>query len=473
MQSMTGGYWLKVSLDLLLLWVAALLAWYLRYKAQLFRVVEPSFYQPASAYFGLFSLLAIAYLVAAYANGVYQRVRGQLFLDEMVRIGNSVTISIVLLMATTFGLQPLAFSRLLFLYCAVLVMVFLALSRVVWRSVLAYFRARGRFVDRVLVVGGGETGRAVMRTLAAQPNLGYAVVGYLSETPEGNGSDMGRIRLLGGLMHLNDVLNREQIDDVIVALPWSQQEAIRQVTRICLNRGIRPQIVPDIFQLNVNRVDVNMLGSLPLLGIKDQTISRGGQIVKRLIDIALTLLLMLAGLLPFLIIGLLIKLDSPGPVLFTQTRIGLRGRAFKVYKFRTMVMDAEDRKAELLAYNEASGPLFKMRNDPRRTRVGRWLRMFSVDEFPQLINVLRGEMSLIGPRPGLPEEIEQYEPWQMQRLEIRPGITGLSQVSGRSELSFDETCLLDIYYIENWSLSLDLTILLRTIPFVLSARGAY
>jgi lipopolysaccharide/colanic/teichoic acid biosynthesis glycosyltransferase len=177
---------------------------------------------------------------------------------------------------------------------------------------------------------------------------------------------------------------------------------------------------------------------------------------------------------PFLIlIALAIRLDSPGPVVFTQRRVGEAGRPFAMYKFRSMCLGAEEQQAEIRGLNQATGPLFKIRADPRLTRVGRLLRRSSLDELPQFINVLRGEMSIVGPRPGLPPEVAQYEVWQRQRLEVPPGITGLWQVSGRSDLSFDEMCLLDVYYIENWSLGLDLTIMLRTIPRMLFADGAY
>jgi exopolysaccharide biosynthesis polyprenyl glycosylphosphotransferase len=196
-------------------------------------------------------------------------------------------------------------------------------------------------------------------------------------------------------------------------------------------------------------------------------------VAKRVLDIVLTVLVLLVLWPVFLLVAIAIKLDSPGPILFTQIRIGQDGRPFKVYKFRSMVADAEDSLPHLNGLNEASGPLFKIKDDPRRTRVGRWLRKLSIDEFPQLINVLRGEMSWVGPRPALPNEVEKYEAWQRQRLEVPQGMTGLPQISGRSDLTFDEVCLLDIYYIENWSLSLDLTILLRTIPQVLFGRGAY
>jgi exopolysaccharide biosynthesis polyprenyl glycosylphosphotransferase len=195
--------------------------------------------------------------------------------------------------------------------------------------------------------------------------------------------------------------------------------------------------------------------------------------VKRAIDIALTVLVSPVVLCVSAVIAVAIKLDSPGPIVFAQMRMGSGGRTFPVYKFRTMVNDAEARKAELVDQNEADGPIFKIRNDPRRTRVGQFLRRTSLDELPQLWNILRGEMSWVGPRPATPDEVDRYLPWHMRRLAAKPGLTGLWQVSGRSDTTFEEMVRLDIYYVEHWSVLMDLRILLQTIPTVLSGRGAY
>jgi exopolysaccharide biosynthesis polyprenyl glycosylphosphotransferase len=225
--------------------------------------------------------------------------------------------------------------------------------------------------------------------------------------------------------------------------------------------------------MSLSRVDVNDLGGIPIIGVRKTVIGRWQRAVKRLMDVALATT---GGALalPFMgLIGLAIKLDSPGPVVFRQLRVGNGGRQFWCYKFRSMYEGAERDLERLRERNEADGAFFKIRDDPRRTRVGRWLRRTSLDELPQLYNVLRGEMSLVGPRPPLSSEVAQYEAWQMRRLEVAPGITGLWQVSGRSGVSFDEACLLDIYYIENWSPLLDIKILLRTIPKMLTGDGAY
>ncbi|GAH11522.1 unnamed protein product, partial [marine sediment metagenome] len=207
--------------------------------------------------------------------------------------------------------------------------------------------------------------------------------------------------------------------------------------------------------------------------VRDVRISPLGQWLKRLLDLSIVFILAIPVALITVVTAAAVKLESPGPAFFIQERVGYKGRPFKMTKFRSMVVDADDQKEALRAMNEANGPIFKIRNDPRLTRVGRIIRRLSLDELPQLYNVLLGEMSLVGPRPPLAEEVNQYQSWHMQRLEVKGGITGLWQVSGRSDLTFDEQCLLDIYYIENWSIALDLRIMLQTIPYVLFGRGAY
>jgi exopolysaccharide biosynthesis polyprenyl glycosylphosphotransferase len=231
--------------------------------------------------------------------------------------------------------------------------------------------------------------------------------------------------------------------------------------------------VPDLFQLSLTQVDIDDLNGVPLIGTKSVSIKGWNLAVKRAIDVILSGL-SLALLSPLmLIIAVLVKLESPGPAVFRQTRIGRGGRKFTVYKFRTMREGAEQEQDALRDLNEAQGALFKIREDPRCTALGKFLRRRSLDELPQLYNVLRGEMSIVGPRPQLAGEVEQYQPWHKKRLETWPGLTGLWQVSGRSDLSFDDMVLLDIYYVENWSLLLDLRIALKTIPTLILGTGAY
>ncbi|MDQ7030920.1 MAG: sugar transferase [Ardenticatenia bacterium] len=325
---------------------------------------------------------------------------------------------------------------------------------------------------RLLIVGAGERGRTLMRHIVAHPELGYQIVGFVDDDPQRQ-QNIGRIRALGDTSCLPELVQQLNVDEVIITLPWQYHRKIMRILDQCERENVRSRIVPDVFQLSLSHVYLDEIKGIPLIGTREPPLQGWNFAIKRMMDIAVAgaLLVLLAPLMA--IIALLIKLDSPGPVLFKQVRVGRYGRPFTLYKFRSMYADAEERLAELLPFNEADGPLFKMRHDPRVTRVGRWLRRFSLDELPQLWNVLKGDMSLIGPRPALPQEVEQYEAWHRKRLEVPPGLTGLWQTSGRSDMPFEEMCLLDIYYAERWSPWLDAIIFFKTIPAILFGRGAY
>jgi len=260
---------------------------------------------------------------------------------------------------------------------------------------------------------------------------------------------------------------------VMVTLPWQYHRKIVRLVGETEHVGVRAAVVPDLFQLSLGGVQVEEINGIPLISIKQTTLTGMNQVFKRVFDLLITIpaIILLSPLL--LLVALAIRLDSPGPVLFRQIRVGRHGAPFVFYKFRSMRQDAETELEKLRELNEASGPLFKIRDDPRQTRVGRFIRRTSMDELPQFFNVLRGEMSLVGPRPGLPSEVAQYQDWQRRRLEIQPGLTGLWQVRGRSDLTFDEMVMLDIYYGENWSIGTDVQILVRTIPQALFGDGAY
>lgn len=465
------GAFLILIADILLINLAFLLGYYVRYQLQLFRTVLDANDAPYDRYIPvqlIYTLLMIFFLAL---DGIYRRHREGGWFEEMYRIGNATTTAVVILIAGTFIIQPLVFSRLLPIEVGVLTIVLLSLARIARHFAAGQLRKRGIGLDRVLIVGAGETGRSVMRNLVARPELGYKVVGFVDD--DLSKGDLGRFKALGGLDSLGAALKAERIDEVIITLPWMYHRTIMGLVRSCEAVGVRARVVPDLFQLSLSRVDFDDLDGIPLMGLRETTIPRAGRLVKRGLDIAMSLfvLVVLAPLMA--LIAVAIRLDSEGPAVFTQGRVGEAGRPFDILKFRSMQKGAEERKAQLQEMNQASGPVFKIRADPRVTRIGRLLRRLSLDELPQFVNVLRGEMSVVGPRPGLPPEVAQYQPWQRQRLEVPPGITGLWQVSGRSDLSFDEMCLLDVYYIENWTLGLDLTIMLRTVPRMLFADGAY
>ena len=465
--------WAWILVDLLLIYLASYLAWFIRYELRWFRNVETGYYSDLQAYSLLFVGLSVVLLLAFNANQVYNIRRSTSWVDEVYRLTNGVFVGTIFVMAATFGLRPLAFSRLLFLYDAVLIISFLGIARGFRRFLESRLRARGINVTNLLIVGAGDIGRAVMRAVFAQPHLGYRVVGFVDNDSELGVTDIGRFKALGSLTQLDSILESEEIHEVILTLPWSDQHEISQLVRASERRGVRARVVPDMFQLNLSRVSVEELGGIPLIGLKVTRFTESGVFAKRMLDILVTLAIMPFLIPVFILIALLVRIESTGPIFFTQMRVGRLGQPFKIYKFRSMAVGAENQQQELSELNRAAAPMFKIPEDPRLTWMGRWLRRSSLDELPQLINVLQGEMSIVGPRPGLPNEVHLYKHWHRQRLDVLPGITGLWQVSGRSDIVFDEMCLLDIYYIENWSLPLDVILILRTIPKVFLGRGAY
>jgi len=462
--------------DAILINVAFAVAYWLRYQLQWFADVDPVNYASYSAYLPFAAGMTLLLLLIYRIDGVYERRRGRSWLEEVYRVANGTTTGVVVFLALVFTLtyvRPLSYSRLMFLEAAALIVLLLSFARLIFNWVEQVLRRRGIGVDWVLIIGAGQMGRAVMSSIVARPDLGYQVVGFLHDDSEDKGADIGRFKALGRLEDLPRILAHHAVDEVIITLPWTQPRKILDLVRQAERAQARVRVVPDLFQLSLSQVDMDNLAGIPLIGMKEMTISHSGRLLKRLTDVVLAGLMLILALPLMGLIALAIKLDSPGPVLFAQTRVGRGGRPFTMYKFRSMREGADLEQPRLMGFNEASGPLFKIRNDPRLTRVGRVLRRTSLDELPQLFNILRGEMSLVGPRAPIPSEVEQYQPWHRQRLEVVPGLTGLWQVSGRSDLDFDEMCLLDLYYIESWSFIMDIQILLRTIPALISGKGAY
>ncbi|OQA42146.1 MAG: UDP-glucose:undecaprenyl-phosphate glucose-1-phosphate transferase [Chloroflexi bacterium ADurb.Bin325] len=465
--------WVTAVTDVLLISVALLIAYWLRYDRQLFRLVDPANNVPFSVYLPLVGVLTVIWLAASHRAGAYDVRRGRPLLDELYSVVNATTLAIMLMVVLVFFYRRLFYSRIIFVYAGIAIVVLVGLARGVRQVILTRLRQAGQGVDRVVIIGAGEVGRTVIRNLIAQPELGYRVVGFLDDDPAKSTTDIGPIRALGPLDNLSEVIREQAIDQVIITLPWQYHRKTVRLVTDSEHAGVRARVVPDLFQLSLGGVDVEAINGIPLISIKETRLTGVNLALKRIVDVFIAGAVMLVGSPVWLLVALAIKLDSPGPVLFRQERVGRDGHLFTVYKFRSMYVDAEQRLEELRGQNEASGPLFKVRDDPRRTRVGRFIRTTSIDEIPQFLNVLRGEMSIVGPRPGLPNEVAQYQEWHHKRLQVLPGITGLWQVSGRSNLTFDEMVMLDIYYAENWSLSRDLRIMLRTVPQILFGDGAY
>ncbi len=467
--------WLPL-LDALLVFGAFQLAYLAVYEWQILRPLDESqqaaFYGP---YFGYFALFALFLYVVQSGAALYRPVRGRSWVEEFYTIASAITQGTLLLMALSFFLQPVVSSRQMFVYVALISIVLLSLLRIFFRLVAARQRARGIGIQRTLLIGVGESGQAVLRTILARKELGYQIIGYLQDDAPPMEIDFGRrIQALGALQDLSTVLREQLIHQVIYTLPMGDGERVRQAVSECRRFGVAFSIVPDVFQLNLRQVQVENLAGIPLFNLQRDVVIRGrNRLLKRVLDISLILLLSPLLLILFAMVWLLTSLQGVGPAIYKQRRVGEHGREFNLYKFRSMIADAESQHEDLVAAHNLDPRHPKLENDPRVTTLGRFFRRTSLDELPNLINVLRGQMSLVGPRPPTPKEVSLYAPWQMERLRTLPGITGLWQVSGRSETPFDEMCLLDIYYIENWSITFDIQILMMTFPHVLLQRGAY
>jgi exopolysaccharide biosynthesis polyprenyl glycosylphosphotransferase len=460
--------------DILLINVAFGVAYWLRYDLQWFASVDEAFFVPYGRFLGISLAMTVLLLGIYKLGGVYDMPRGASWFDEVYRVLTGTATGIVLtVFVIVIFFRPFLYSRLIFFYAGVLITILLALARVGKRLVRNRLRSQGLGVDRVLIVGAGEVGRTVMRNIVAHPALGYHIVGFVDDDPDKGSSDIGRFQALGNTTNIPRLAKELAIDEVIITLPWMYHRKIVSIVAQCERQHVRVRIVPDLFQMTLSHLDVEDLGGVPMIGVKEISIGRSEELFKRAADVVLGMVLLLLLWPFFLIVGAIIKLDTPGPVLFRQIRVGKGEQLFTCYKFRSMHADAEQQRESLMDRNEAGEVLFKIRDDPRVTKVGRLLRRTSIDELPQLLNVLMGHMSLVGPRPAPPSEVQRYLAWHKRRLEVAPGMTGLWQVSGRSELTFDEMVLLDLYYIENWSPFLDLQILLRTVPTLLMGEGAY
>jgi exopolysaccharide biosynthesis polyprenyl glycosylphosphotransferase len=335
------------------------------------------------------------------------------------------------------------------------------------RATGVILRAAG-YQRRALLVGTGEHIEAVAHALGENQGL-INVVGFISLTPR---PDNG-LRSMGSIEDVGRIVERNRVDEVIIADPaFPQQEAVELVDA-CHQRGVRVHVAPSTMEILIHRAEFVPGQSVPLFELKPPVFEGLDYAIKRSFDLVGASLILLALSPVLAIIALAIKLTSRGPVVYRSVRPGIGGTPFACLKFRTMERDADQRQADLESLNEAGGAIFKIRDDPRLTSSGRILRRFSLDELPQLVNVLKGEMSLVGPRPLPMRDFDRLDSWHKKRYLVLPGITGLWQVSGRSDLDFDDLVRLDFLYLERWSPFLDLTILLKTIPAVLARRGAY
>ncbi|HUJ13593.1 MAG TPA: sugar transferase [Thermoanaerobaculia bacterium] len=430
---------------------------------------------PLRDYLKIYPVVLIIWSALLFSYHSYHSHRTIPLRKEMLTVFRVVIVGNVLLATLAYLLPLRQLSRAWFVLFGLLSALLLVLEKISLRLIARYVRAKGLNYRTVLIVGTGRRAIEVASLVEEHKYWGYKILGFVSDGHRLPNA-WARFRVYGTVPEIRTLLEDgefpEVVDEIVFAVTRKKLDEMKQIFLLCEELGIRARVAMNFFQNRLARIEVEELEGIPFLTFTTTPSNETQLAAKRLLDIAISLLLLALSLPVITIAAIAIKLTSPGSVLFKQVRIGLNGRTFTLYKFRTMIADAHERLAEVSHLNEMSGPVFKSKADPRITSVGRVLRRFSLDELPQLWNVLKGDMSLVGPRPPIPEEVRSYHRWQRRRLSMKPGLTCLWQVNGRNKIDFDHWMQLDLQYIDNWSPSLDIKILLRTIPAVLLGRGA-
>ena len=419
-------------------------------------------------------LLILFWHAAFVAQGLYVSHRLSPISEEVREIGRAVGLTaLTLLVAAQIGRWPTINFVTVTLFAG-LSFILITLMRLALRSYLRRLRERGHNVKSLLIVGGGVRAQKLASLISKRHELGYVVLGYVDNDPAFANAGLAGASCLGSIDDLPRIVATEVIDEVAIALPIkSHYTQIESAVALLEEQGITTHLLSDLFPQKLARAQPIELGGMPMVSLHSTPPFSWRTEAKRIFDLIVAAVLLVLSSPIFLFTAMAIKFDSAGPIFFVQERVGLSKRRFRMIKFRTMSADAEARMKDIEHLNEKAGPIFKIRNDPRITRIGKWLRRTSIDELPQLVNVLLGDMSIVGPRPlSVRDAVGMEEAWQKRRFSVKPGLTCLWQVSGRSNLSFEQWMQLDLEYIDRWSLGLDMTILIRTIPAIVMARGA-
>lgn len=414
--------------------------------------------QPLSVYFKVIPYILILLVIVFYWHGLYERKARRTGLSEMVRLTRGITFCLLLIMAASF-LQQYEYSRALVILFYVSSLVFLSVGRLIVRGVQRYFVHLGKGEIRILIIGAGKPGRRLAEQLEAYKDFGYKVVGFLDDHAKPRN---GGYKFFGSTKNLTKIVHTHDVDEVFVADPSMAHEEVLNLIHDCEHLDVRFKIASDLFEIVTGEIDLQDIESIPAIDLRYSANNLGYRITKRVFDFILASVGTLLLLPVFLMITIAIRLDSKGAAVFVHDRVGKNGVKFVMYKFRTMRMDTP-----------AAAEAPRESTDPRITRVGKFLRKTSLDELPQLWNVIIGNMSLVGPRPEMPFLVAKYNHWQRRRLDVKPGITGLWQVLGRKDLPLSENLEYDFYYMKNASFLLDLVILLKTGWIVLIGKGAY
>jgi exopolysaccharide biosynthesis polyprenyl glycosylphosphotransferase len=409
-------------------------------------------------------LLSALVVLCCASQGLYSTPRDRGFMTETKMVVKAVGLATALLMFCIFASGSKILSRVVFTGSGAISVLTLSGWRAAQRQFLLRRKAAGHGISRVLMVGAERQRSALARWLEGNPHLGYEVCGFLVADPKGDA------RALGSLRDLRAVALSYFVDELFIALPFDR-ELVKEMALDAGRLRLGLKIVPDLYDGLAWRAPLHTIGGFPVMDLHWQPIPTLGLALKRAMDISVASLGLVLTVPIIALAALWIRLDSPGPAIYVAPRVGKKGRKFRCYKLRTMVANADAHKETLRGANERKGPFFKLEKDPRITRCGRWLRKFSIDELPQLINVWLGDMSLVGPRPHPVDDYERYTLEDLRRLDVKPGITGLWQVTARRDPSFETNMALDLEYIENWNLWLDIKILLKTVAQVFRGTG--
>ena len=417
----------------------------------------------------LYYLFPVIWVGIMLVFAVYDGRKNLRVVDEY----SSLTASSILAMVAMAGVLFITYrdvSRALFFFFCLLTFCLFVGWRAVVRLIFRHQLKEHVAQRKILILGAGEGGSQLTQLISAQPGLGLHLVGLLDDDPQ---AQLNNKAVLGGLDRLRQVIQHENVDDVVVALPRSAHERLNWAVSELHDLSVQVWVIPDYFSLTLHRASVEELAGIPMLNLRAPALSEYQRMTKRAFDVLVTLVSMIAALPAMGIIALLVRLTSPGPIFYRAKRAGENGRIFEMLKFRTMVHNADQLLSQVAMQDPQGNTIFKVQDDPRVTPLGRFLRKTSMDELPQLFNVLRGDMSLVGPRPEMPVLVDQYQPWQRKRFAVPQGMTGWWQIHGRSDKPMHLHTEEDLYYVQHYTIWLDLQIIMKTIWVVLRGKGAY
>jgi exopolysaccharide biosynthesis polyprenyl glycosylphosphotransferase len=458
---------LTVVTDAVAIEASFFFSYWLRFLSSFTQYIPVSYGVPPLKEYIYSSLVVIPiWLLLFQSRRLYLPRRATSFSDEFFAIVRIIFMGMLVIMAGAFFYRAFSYSRVVFGILGITTVVFVSVGRFAIMKFEQWWYSKGYDLKRVIVVGTSDAANKVYLSLTANRSLGYQALGYCSITGSAENS-VPHIPCLGSMSSVPDLIKSHNIDVVLIALNEEEHSYLHNLVRDCQGLNVEMMMVPDILELMTSLVQIKHIEGIPFLGIKSPALSTWNSIIKRIFDLVFASFILLITCPLYIIIAILIKLDSKGPVLYYQERIGLNGEVFRVFKFRSMRIDAE----------HVTGPVWSKKNDSRATRIGKILRRFSLDELPQLFNVINGDMSVVGPRPERQHFVEQFKkevPRYLERHRVRTGMTGWAQVNGlRGNASITERTKYDIYYIENWSLTFDLKIIFKTIHAVLFGKDAY